>query len=137
MDTSSVVQSAPARTITMLMAFTVGFALLGHEIDVANAKSTTTSPNKVATGVTVGGRILLGGFLAGGLLIGLSHAGAPGAELAEGLALVSMATSVLVYGGPVWSVLGRLVGNSTPTAPTTSNPPAMATTPAGQTTPTA
>ena len=136
MDVSTITDTTPARTITMLMAFTVGFALLGHEIDVANAKTTKASPNKVATGVTVGGRIILGGFLAGGVLIGLSHAGAPGAELAEGLALVSMATAVLVFGGPVWSVLGRVVGTSAPTTPTVPNAPASATAPAGQTTPT-
>lgn len=106
----------------MLMAFTVGFALLGHEIKSAN---TTPEQSKATTGndpITTGGRILIGGFLAGGVLIAVSHAGDAGAQFATGLALVSAVTATLVYGGPVWSLLSKVTGSSTPTTPTSTSP---------------
>lgn len=107
------------QNIFALMAATVVFSLLGNEVEASKNK---TNP------VGSSGRILLGGAIAGTILIGISNMGDPGAELGQGLAIVAAATSVLVYGGPVWTLLGGLFGSTAPTSSTISTVP---TTPTG------
>jgi hypothetical protein len=107
------------------MFFASAFALIGHEIKV-KGNAATAVPGEVSTG----GKIILGGIFATAFLTLLSHAGDGGREFATGLALVTCATSLLVYGGPVWETAGSIFGKSTPTTPTTATAaPTAATTP--------
>jgi hypothetical protein len=101
-----------ARSVAGLMGFTVVFALLGHEIDVANGGS----KDKLANGVSTGGVIIIGGLIAAALLTALTGAGEAGRKFAVGLAGVSAATATLVYGKPVWDGISNIVGGK-PTAP--------------------
>jgi hypothetical protein len=130
--TTQQTNSPGGRTIFALMFFAIGFSLLGNEIKVVHAASTPASQkahgnpvNSVvdagAKGVTVSGRIILGGFVATALLVMLSHAGNPGREWAVGLATVTTIASATVspYAMPVWSELSHLFG-STPTGTTGS-----------------
>ena len=99
-----------ARTIFGFLGVAVIFALIGNEI-----KPTA----KTAPGVlTDSGAIIFGGFTAAAALTLISHAGEGGNQLAVGLAAVTMVSSVLVYGGPVWKALGNIAGSSKPTKPT-------------------
>jgi hypothetical protein len=73
--------------------------------------------------------IMIGGGVATIILLVISHAGEPGAELATGLAVVTMVSSVLVFGKPVWDLIGSLTsGGTTPTASTTASTPTKGTT---------
>lgn len=103
-------------TIVALMGITVLFALIGNE--VKNLEGTPSEGNATVAGtvVTSGGKILIGGTVATALLALLTHAGNGGRQFAVGLALVSMTTATLVYGGPVWDALNKTFG-STPTTP--------------------
>ena len=104
-----------ARTIFGFLGVAVIFALIGNEI-----KPTT----KTAPGVlTDSGAIIFGGFTAAAALTLISHAGEGGNQLAVGLAAVTMVSSVLVYGGPVWKPTNALGGNG---AGTTITPPTAA-----------
>ncbi len=105
----------PARNILMLLAFTMAFSIVGYERAHANADS---SPQTV---LLTPGTVLLGGGVAGVLLIGMTHAGEAAADFAQGLAVVAAATAILVNGGPVWNLIGGLYGNSKSTTPTPSN----------------
>jgi hypothetical protein len=118
--------SSGSRMIVGLMGFAVAFSLVGNEIKVLNGTAAK------GTGfVTEGGKIILGGAFATAILTLISHAGDGGRELATGLALVTLATSALVYGGPVWSALGKVFSNPTPapTVPTGSTATTAATHP--------
>lgn len=107
-------------TVVALMGVTVLFALIGHELE--SGESTGSAPS-AGTGVSAGGRIIVGGTAATAALVLLTHAGDAGRQFAVGLALVAMATTTLVYGGPVWDALGKLTGSSTPTTGTSSTTP--------------
>jgi hypothetical protein len=116
------------RTIITLMTFAVLFALAGVEIERLSKAVTSPSVGTVASTVTGGPRIILGGTVATVALVLLSHAGEPGREFAVGLALITFLSSALIYGAPVWSALSNAIGtrasgpgtgNTSPTAPTT------------------
>jgi hypothetical protein len=114
-----------SRTITGLMFFAVLFSLVGNELKIANQPA--TGPQK--DGVSEGGKIIIGGIFATALLTLLSHAGDNGRQFAVGLALVTTASSVLVFGAPVWDAANKLFG-STPTTPvgaTTATKPTQGT----------
>lgn len=82
-------------------------------------------------------RVILGGSLATAMLVGLAELGEPGEKLGVGLATITVIAATLVYGGPVWTALGKAVGsqgpggtptgstgntgNTTPTTPTTGS----------------
>ena len=101
-----------SRTIVGLMFFAVTFSLIGNEIKVTSGAKGSTP----AGPVTEGGKIIIGGVFATALLTLLSHAGENGRQFAVGLALVTTATSVLVFGAPVWDSANSLFG-SKPTTP--------------------
>ena len=105
------------------MGVAVVFALIGNEIKIAKHPPDPKNPAGPAASVlTESGTIIFGGFTAAAALTLLSHAGEGGRQFAVGLAAVTMLTSVLVYGGPVWKALGAATGQSKPTrgsSPTT------------------
>ncbi len=94
---------SPQRNIVVALAFTVAFSLVGVEI---------THAQKGTNPVGSGSKILLGGAIGGTLLLGLSHVGEVGANFAQGLAIVSAATAILVEGGPVFSLISNMFGAS-------------------------
>lgn len=110
-STSRTSSTNGSRTVVGLMFFAVTFSLIGNEIKITNG---ATGPS--AAPVTEGAKIILGGIIATALLTLLTHAGESGRELGVGLALVTAASSVLVFGGPVWQSANKLFG-STPTTP--------------------
>ena len=99
-----------ARTIVGLMAFTTVFALVATEIDALTGQKPATN----------GVRIIIGGGVATIILLMLGEAGDAGAQLAEGLALVTTVAAVLVKGKPVWDFSSKLFGTQ-PTQPTGSS----------------
>jgi hypothetical protein len=119
--TSSSSKSSPrqgSRTIVGLMFFAVSFSLVGNELK-----------DKAGNPITTGSKIILGGIAATAILTLISHAGDTGNELAVGLALVTTASSVLVFGGPVWDRANTLFGSkpSTPAGATTATTPTQGT----------
>ena len=124
---STTVSKTGGREVFGFMSVAVVFAIIGNEIKVAK------SPAKQATGavpsiLTDSGAIIFGGFTAAAALTLLSHAGEGGRQFAVGLAAVTMLSSMLVYGGPVWEALGNATGRSKstsgskPTAPINVQP---------------
>ena len=92
------------RQIATFMFFAVVFALVGHTI--------AKTPSK--TGDV---KIILGGTIGAGLLALLAEMGDSPASFAKGLAEVTLLSSVLINGGPVFAAISKKVG-TTP-APTT------------------
>lgn len=90
-------EGSPSRKIVTFMAFTVVFALIGHT--VKKKKGTAKSGSDVT--------ILLGGVFAATLLTLLADLGDEGAAWAVGLSEISLLTSVLVNGGPVFSEISN------------------------------
>lgn len=90
------------RQIIAFMAFAVAFALIGH----------TAKGHNVAGGDA---KIVLGGGIGTVLLVLLSEAGDPGEVLAKGLAAITMISSVLINGTPVFSAVSKLTSKSSPT----------------------
>lgn len=123
-DSTSTTKASPdTRLIFGLMMWTVGFALVGHEVNVksgtASLDTTTQSGlNALAqnqlTGTTEGAKIIIGGFAATAVLAMLAHAGDPGRTFAVGLAVIAAVSSTLVFGKPVWQLLDKLVGGAGP-----------------------
>ena len=119
---STTVSKTGGREVFGFMSVAVVFAIIGNEIKVAK------SPAKAATGavpsvLTDSGAIIFGGFTAAAALTLLSHAGEGGRQFAVGLAAVTMLSSMLVYGGPVWEALATATGRSKPTRGTTPTAP--------------
>jgi hypothetical protein len=115
---STVTKTSPsegARTVVGLMTLAVVFSLVGNTIHKVQKGTVPISDFN----------ILLGGGVATTLLVFLTHAGDAGRQGATGLALVVAASSVLVYGGPVWAALSAQLG----THPTTPTPTTGASTP--------
>lgn len=123
MATTNTQPTSNARTVAGLMGITVLFALLGNEIQIANGDK----PAKLTNGLDKGATIIIGGFVAAGILTATSGAGEAGRKFSVGLATVSAVTAALVYGAPVWQAVNGIVGGkaTTPsggtagTAPTT------------------
>ena len=112
------------------MGVTVLFGVIGAEVKVAqNQKGGMTEA------ATAPSKVLLGGVVATALLTGISHFGDAGRQFAVGLALVTMATATLVYGGPVWEAANNKFGSTptkdsagtTPTTPGTNTAASAAT----------
>lgn len=109
MADSSTRTSKPADTVFALMAFTVVFSLLGHELKAVGAVVSSKGLGP-ATGLTTGGRIIAGGFIATSLLTLLTHAGEGGQKVAVGLAWTTFLTATLVEGGIVWTGISNVLG---------------------------
>lgn len=116
-----------ARTVAGLMGFTVLFSLIGNEVNVAQGNAS----NKLSNGLDKGATIIIGGFVAAALLTALTGAGEAGRKFAVGLAGVTLATSALVYGGPVWRAIAAIVSDAG-----ASTNPTGGTKPTGNTAPT-
>lgn len=99
------------------MAFATAFSLVGNEIRRVEGQA---SPIGLVTEPV---RIVAGGTIATVVLVLVSHAGEPGRQFGVGLATVAFLSSVLVYGGPVWSSLGNVLGTTKPTTPTGATKP--------------
>ena len=114
-STSKSSSTQGSRTIVGLMFFATSFALIGNELE-----------DKAGSPITSGSKIILGGIVATSLLTLVSHAGDTGRQFAVGVALVTPATSLLVFGGTpgnpgqVWKKLGAVVGTTKATTPTAS-----------------
>lgn len=138
MPTTTVTDTAGGKLVVGLMGTTIVFSVIGAELKAfAGGPGNTLTglhngqPGTPGTGAGAGAtgavKIIIGGTVATVLLVGLTHAGAPGRQFAVGLALVSMVTATLVYGGPVWLALNRMfnvtptmgTGNTAGTTPTT------------------
>lgn len=123
MATTTTNPTNSARSVAGLMGFAVLFSLIGNEVSVAQGNK----PAKLANGLDKGATIIIGGFVAAALLTALTGAGEAGRKFAVGLAGVTLATSALVYGGPVWHAISVAVGaagaSSTPTGNTASTKP--------------
>jgi hypothetical protein len=109
------------------MFFAMGFALVGNEINVKNSTlpGLTTEPVRIA----------LGGTIATTALVLIAQAGEAGRKFGVGLALVTFASSTLVYGKPVWQVLGNVAGGSKKVQPSTPSTPSKPSTPSSPSTP--
>lgn len=119
---SRTVNTEPGRLIFGLMVFTVGFSVVGSEIEKNGGTTPAVNPAK----------IIFGGTVAMSLLTLLSHAGEAGERFSVGLATVAFLTSALVYGKPVWDAMNKAFG-TTPTKSlgvTTSPAPVTGPTPA-------
>ena len=127
LETTKVTNDQGSRLVAGLMGITVLFAVIGAEVKA----STGPKANPVA-GLAKGPEILVGGVVATALLTLLSHGGDAGRQFAIGLALVSMTTATLVYGGPVWDAANRTFG-SLPTGATGGTSPTAATSGTGST----
>ena len=119
--------------IVGLMGITVVFALVGSEIAALEKPNASTAGHLVQQG-TGAAKVLVGGTLATTALVLLAHGGDAGRQFATGLALVSMVTATLVYGGPVWAAISRSVGAPAGAPGTGSTTPTGNTTPATNTT---
>jgi len=98
------------RAIMGFMGAAVVFALIG---DVIKQKT-----KSVPAGSYV--KIILGGGIGTGLLVLVSDVGAPAAEFAKGLALITMVASILVNGTDVFTGVDKVTGSVKTTTPTTS-----------------
>lgn len=92
-------QGSPSRRIVTFMAFTVVFSLIGHTVKSRKGVSTA----KPGSDVT----IILGGVFAATLLTLLSDLGPEGAAWAVGLSEISLLSSVLINGAPVFSEITK------------------------------
>lgn len=115
---NTIVDDQGSRLIFGLMAFAVGFSLLGNELKAVTQPQTGTSGV-----VTTAGKIILGGFFATSILVLVSHAGDPGRQVGVGLATVAVLSSTLINGKAVWDGANKLFG-SQPTKPLSNNPTA-------------
>lgn len=97
-------------TVVALMGITVLFSLIGNEVKALQGTPAEGNVAVAGATLTTAGRIIVGGLVATTALTLLTHAGNGGRQFAVGLALVAMATSTLVYGGPVWKALSALLG---------------------------
>jgi hypothetical protein len=57
-------------------------------------------------------QVFIGGGVAVVILLVVSEAGSGGAQLAEGLAVITMVSSILLWGTPVFDYLSKLFGSS-------------------------
>jgi hypothetical protein len=121
-SSSETTPKSAKRTIAGLMIFAGVFSLVGNEIKRAQNPATGV-PGLVSEPA----RIFLGTTIGGTLLLILADAGKPGKELATGLAVITFASAALIYGAPVWDLLGNLfAGKQGPTS-TGSSPSTKAT----------
>jgi hypothetical protein len=86
------------RAIVGLLGAAVVFALVGETV---KAKKGENKPGAYT-------KTILGGTLGAGLLLLLSEAGAPAADFAKGLALVTLVASILLNGQSVFTGIDDL-----------------------------
>ena len=86
------------RQIVAFMAFAVAFGVIGH-----------TMKSKTSGGTTAGAdvKIILAGAVGTVLLVLLSEAGQGGETFAKGLAALTLISSVLVNGSPLFSDISK------------------------------
>jgi hypothetical protein len=100
------------RQVVAFMAFAAIFALIGHTV------KSTTGQSKAGSDV----KIILGAGLGTVLLTLLAEAGDGGASFAKGLAALTLISSVLINGTPVFSAVSNLTSK-------TASSPKLVTTP--------
>lgn len=99
-STTRTTSTAGGRTVVGLMVVAVLFSLVGKSTGKGSAAKIALSD----------AQIIIGGGFATAILVLASHAGDSGRELATGMALVVLASSALVYGGPVWGLVSEVIG---------------------------
>lgn len=104
---------APARTVVTLMFFASGVALVETEVS--------------GKGKTNGVRIIMG-FTIGTVFLTLLASAPPLSKFAVGLAGLTLASSVVIYGGQLATGINKVTG-AIPAAPTTGITQAPGTTP--------
>lgn len=90
----------PNRQIVAFMAFAMAFGLIGHHVKAPSYPATTGTDVK----------ILVGGAIGTVLLVLLAQAGDGPAEFAKGLAIVTLVSSILINGTPVFGAVSKLSG---------------------------
>jgi hypothetical protein len=104
------------RKIVAALSVTMIFAVVG---EYSGQSKSRTPPDPF--------RVILGGAIGAGLLVGISELGPAGERFAVGLSVVAVLSATLVYGGPVWATISKAVASQgsggTPTAPTAPTAP--------------
>lgn len=90
----------PSRNIVAFMLFAGLFALIGH---TAAPKSSKVGDATIVLGATIGAA----------LLTLLAQAGGQTAKFAEGLAGITLVSSVLINGKPVFGAVNKLTAGTT------------------------
>ena len=93
------------RTIVAMMTFAVVFALIGHTAKLKGSSSPVDGGDV---------KILLGGAVGTVLLVLLGEAGESGATFAKGIAIITLVSSVLINGKPVFGGISHLTAKTTP-----------------------
>jgi len=110
------------RSIVGFMGIAVIFAVIGNEIQHPKPAGASKTGNVAGSAFTRDTTIILGGFTGAAVLSIVAKAGDAGQQFAVGLAAVTMVSSMIVYGAPVWKAVSRATGGaaraSTPTNPT-------------------
>jgi hypothetical protein len=104
----SVGTNANARKIFGFMGFAVVFSVIGAEVRTIDSGAASASSILDKPPV-----IFLGGAIAAALLVLLADTGEAGEQLGTGLALITLITSTLVNGAPVWNAITKLTSGST------------------------
>lgn len=97
--------SAQPQKIILIAVITTGMVSLIEHTAGAKAPAPGAKPVKTASVAT----ILVGTFVSGALLLGLSYF-LP--EFAGGLALVMLVTTIFERGTPFWTVVGQVTGKT-------------------------
>ena len=103
------------KQIAALMTFAVLFGVIGHTIKVKNNQN---------TGAGADVKIILGGAIGTVLLVLLSEAGGGGEQLAKGLAVLTLISSLLINGTGVFSGVSKLTAKTAPTPTLITTPKA-------------
>lgn len=112
-------QSDAQKIIIVSLSITVIVALIENAHNDPKTASPVNPP-----------RIIVGGFVSGAILLGMSYF-VP--EFASGLAIVAMLTTILEKGKPFWDIIGSLTGHPLPdTGPKTPSGGSTPSVPAGQ-----
>ena len=104
-----------SRNIVAMVAFATIFSVVGEERASALAQSNQPAPPVTLTPA----RTILGGALAGTLLLALAMTGDVGEQFAQGLAIITAASAVIFFGATVFDLILSLEGHTltgTPTA---------------------
>ena len=115
------------RSIVGFMGIAVIFAVIGNEIEHPKPAGAAKAGGNVAGSTfTRDTTIILGGFTGAAVLSIVAKAGDAGQQFAVGLAAVTMVSSMIFYGAPVWKAVAGATGGagraSTPTNPLGMSP---------------
>jgi hypothetical protein len=116
--------TAPPKIVgAMAVAMVFGVIAGERKAFSGSLKTAGQSTSAVGAGIETPVKVILGGTIATAILVGISELGEPGAKLGVGLAVLVLVVSLLVNGGPVWSLISDVVSSKasqpTPTTPTT------------------